>query len=158
MDSYDTGHLGHQRFRQWLVANPLSEPMLTCQLFQWIFVWNSRVFIQGNAYENVIWKISAILFRLQRDLIYLRLRMEIRFVCTKPSVSSSEVLVQLLGLIWGIIIAPVLCVNYWANDQHIIVASMSCGNMGYSSETHLILKSREISLVHVMWISCRIVF
>ena len=52
-------------------AKPLSEPMLEyCQLdpskkFQWNLDRNSYTFIQENAFEDVVWKMAAILPRPQ---------------------------------------------------------------------------------------------
>ena len=47
---------------------PLSETMIEyCQLniFQWNIFWNSKVSIQENAFENVVWEMAAILSRPQ---------------------------------------------------------------------------------------------
>ena len=30
-------------------------------MFQWNFIWNSKVFIQENAFENIVWETAAIL-------------------------------------------------------------------------------------------------
>ena len=47
-----------------LGATSLSEPMLTVYNWtQWKFDRNSNIFIQEIAFENVVWKMSAILFR-----------------------------------------------------------------------------------------------
>ena len=52
-------------------VKPLSEPMLEyCKLDPWErnsikFNQNSCIFIQGNAFENVVWKMTAILSRPQ---------------------------------------------------------------------------------------------
>ena len=48
-------------------TKPISEPIMTyCQLdprkiVEWNIIWNSKVFIQENAFENVVWKMAAIL-------------------------------------------------------------------------------------------------
>ena len=52
-------------------AKPLSEPMLEyCywtgrNKLQWKFNWNSYFIIQENVFENVVWKIAAILSQPQ---------------------------------------------------------------------------------------------
>ena len=52
-------------------AKPWSEPMLIyCKLdpweqIQWNLNRNSYIFIQENAFENVVWKMAAILSRSQ---------------------------------------------------------------------------------------------
>ena len=51
-------------------AKSLSEPMLEyCSLMlgnkQWNLNWNSYIFIQEKGFENVVWKMSAILSRPQ---------------------------------------------------------------------------------------------
>ena len=52
-------------------AKPLSEPMLEYYQMdprnelQWNFYQNSFIFIQENPFENVVWKMAAILSRLQ---------------------------------------------------------------------------------------------
>ena len=45
-------------------AKPLSEPMLEYKL-QWNFKGDLYIFIQENAFENVVWKMSAILSQPQ---------------------------------------------------------------------------------------------
>ena len=52
-------------------AKPLSEPMMVIfywnigNKFQWNFNLNSNIFIQENAFDNVVWKMVAILSRPQ---------------------------------------------------------------------------------------------
>ena len=62
-------------FRQWLVAWPaLSHYLSQCynivnwtlrNKIQWNLTQNSYIFIQENAFENVVWKMADILSRLQ---------------------------------------------------------------------------------------------
>ena len=52
-------------------TKPLSEPMLPwCQLyltniFQWYFIWNTKVFVQGDVLENAVCEMAKILFWAQ---------------------------------------------------------------------------------------------
>ena len=67
--------LGHRWFRKWLVACSAPSHYLNqcwfnvnCNLankIQWNLKQNSRIFIQENAFENVVCKIAAILCRSQ---------------------------------------------------------------------------------------------
>ena len=67
--------LGHHWFRQWLVAWPAPSHYLNqCwniinwilgNKFQWNLNRNSYIFIQENAFENVVWEMAAILSRPQ---------------------------------------------------------------------------------------------
>ena len=53
-------------------AKPLSEPMLEyCKLEHWSFHLNTTILIQENAFENVVWEMTAILSRPQ----FIKLRM-----------------------------------------------------------------------------------
>ena len=49
-------------------AKPLSEPSIVNSnlrnKLQWNFKQNSYIFIQENAFENVVWKMAAIFFSL----------------------------------------------------------------------------------------------
>ena len=60
---------------------------------------------------------------------------------------------------WLFVISP-LGAAVGSFDVHITVAAASegCCNIGYHSKTHLKLKSRDISFVHIIHICCRIVF
>ena len=70
----------HHWFRQWLVAWPAPSRYLNqCwnivnwtigNKFQWNMNRNSYIFIQENAFENVVWKMAAILSRPQCVNIY----------------------------------------------------------------------------------------
>ena len=68
-------NLVHHWFRLWLVAYLTASHYLTqCwnsvnwtlgKWLQWNFNWNSYIFIEENALENVVCKMAAILFQLQ---------------------------------------------------------------------------------------------
>ena len=67
--------INHHWFRQWLVAAPVPSHYLNQwwnvvnwtlgNKFQWHLNWNSYIFVQENASENVVWKIAAILSQPQ---------------------------------------------------------------------------------------------
>ena len=67
--------LGHHWIRQWLVtwsapSHYLNECWhnVNCTLrniSEWNFIWNSKVFIPGNVFENVVSKMSSIMSRSQ---------------------------------------------------------------------------------------------
>ena len=70
-DAYIRQWTNHHCFRQWLVAWPAPSHCLNqCwnivtwtfrNNLQWNLNWNSNIFIQENAFENFVWKMSAIL-------------------------------------------------------------------------------------------------
>ena len=74
-DAYMRQWFNHHWFRQWLVAWSLPNHYLNqCwnivswtfgNKLQWNLNQNSYIFIQENAFENVVWKMAAILSRLQ---------------------------------------------------------------------------------------------
>ena len=74
-DEYMRQWTNHHWFRSWLVAWPApSHDLNQCwdsvnwtlgNKIQWHINRNSYIFIQENAFENVVWKIAAILSRPQ---------------------------------------------------------------------------------------------
>ena len=71
------GNLGHQKFRWWLIAWSAASHYLNQfwnivnwavrNKIQWHFNRNSYIFIQENAFEYVVWKMAAILYRPHCD-------------------------------------------------------------------------------------------
>ena len=75
MTHISVSKLGHHWFTWWLVAWPAPSHCLNQSWnsinwthgnkFQWIFNQNTTIFIQQNAFENVVCKVSSILSRPQ---------------------------------------------------------------------------------------------
>ena len=101
-------------------AKPLSEPMLPyCQLdprehISLKFVWNSKVFIKGNAVQNVVYETAAILSRPQcvKSLTVWNLRLGLLWMMCFAWARAVPVTENITYVTYPLIVEDIVCMIF----------------------------------------------
>ena len=147
----------HHWFRWWLAAWPApSHNLNQCwnivnlthrNKLQWNLNWNSYIFIQENAFKNVIWKMAAILSRPQcvkpfglLSVMVNRIRwVELYFICWNYSffwltyfcsMGSVSVLELVTGIDHDTVCAGVVGTAIWHSTSCAGRCAAACGRAG----------------------------